>query len=934
MRGALVVRPFAVLFACTHNAFAACAHAHVASARLVGSHARPPLVQGAPRQAVRATATPRATVAVTAGRAAQLQLSSAVLDGLDDDQRSAVLAPLDCVVRVSAGPGSGKTRVLTRRVQALAEQPSVQLRSVLALTFSKRAAGELRERLAELLGHERAAEMSASTFHLWCARALHVDLRLSGTEFEALAASRLRELHGLEPGAPLPPDAADAARRLDSQFSIADSDESRRVLKQVVPSLKKALAAAHPTIALDELDWSSAALLRMISLHKSRLTTPPSSADPLLPLLLAHYEEQLLMCNALDFNDLLHYMRRALVELPRAAQLAHARWAHVLVDEWQDTDGVMYAIIKELAAPLAAPAPATPAHATPTRSLFVVGDADQSIYQSRGAMASNLAALESDFAASFLSYALPNNYRSTEAITTVASAIIGRKGATRAARTPAAAAAMAARGAVGPPAADRQVLVVGTDNDDEQRRYVAGAIATITGLRGAPGTGAGGRCVPLSEVCVLGRTSRIVQSLEAAFIECKVPYVLVGGTAMFDRADVKDALAHVRLAIGAGELGALERAVTTPRRGLGKSTLALLSSWIEEVGAARAAKGERRLCPRDFLLALAPDAALAELAVVDSELDVAELRALRERSALAPGTITKLSKFGEVVARARARALGSAHLGDAIEAIVEESGMKQHLIDRVEVAVASAEAAQRIAAAAAATAAAAAAAAGTRVLDARAVSAPDGEDGVLAHAEDEQAALERVLSLGNLARADGRELTPHMDDVLTFLASVTLDSGASDGELVDAVRLMTLRRSKGLEFEVVFVTHCEEGTLPSGGWAGAPLDEAIMDEERRLMYVGATRAKSRLYFTWSKIRTVIGKKSGKGFAVSGEISRFLAQARVQLRSAPGAIAFKKVASARSAAGEQPARRPSAAASMREENAANRAKIKEFERRYG
>lgn len=911
-----------------------------------------------------------AAAAPTAPRSvAPLKLSAAVLEGLDADQRAAVLAPLGHVVRVSAGPGSGKTRVLTRRVQALSEQPSVSMRSVLALTFSKKAAGELRERLAALLGPELAFELSASTFHMWCARALHSKLGLSSAEFELLASSRLRELHGLAPDAALPEKVALLARRLDASFSIADTDESRRVLKELVPSLQREMQQTKELARLiPSIDWSPAALLSAISLHKTKRTlrhdalgqAAAEHPPPFLALLLRAYDSQLVSRNALDFNDLLHYTLRALRELPRAAALARARWTHLLVDEWQDTDGVMFEIIRELAAPLAAPAApidgASAASAALSRSLFVVGDKDQSIYAFRGAAPSNLAALEVDFKHAFLSYALPNNYRSTPQITTVASAILGRKGATVAACAPAALGAASA--AAKPPkkgasaAEPRQVLVVATENDEQQAQYVVRTISSIANVgnaaaarrgsaEGETSAGAGAKGVPLSEICVLARTNREVVSLEAAFIEGGVPYVLVGGTALFARQEVKDALAHVRLAIGAGELGALERAAATPKRGLGKATLALFASWLEESSRAQAAQ---RFSARDLLLALAPKPALTELAAVDPALDLAALAAVRTSCPLAPPVLAKLAKFGGVVARARARAYGGPQrLAAAVEAVLDESGVRAHYAERAAATRASADVAARAAAAASLAAVPGAAEAGL-------VAQEDG--GAAEAAEAAALQLERLDSLVELAGAD-EELTPKLEDVLSFIASATLDDGASRGTaptatgggegarsegaeqeapVVEAVRLMTMHRSKGLEFEVVFVTHCEDGSVPFRGRAGADLDHASLEEERRLLYVGATRAKGRLYFTWRKSKAIMGGgKAGKGFIVAGEISPFLAAVRADLRD-DDSIGFKKLPT-------PPLKRSGAAGgaktavASRYENAQNRLKLREFERRY-
>ncbi|KAJ1636607.1 P-loop containing nucleoside triphosphate hydrolase protein [Pavlovales sp. CCMP2436] len=214
---------------------------------------------------------------------------SSLLDGLDADQRAAVLAPIDCVVRVSAGPGSGKTRVLTRRIQALNELHAVPLRKVLALSFTRKTAGEMRHRLSVLLGVGPAAELCASTFHQWCAQTLYFELGLSREEWAQLTSAHLKRLHRLSPEQPLP-DSLVSLSRLQGTFEILDTNAGRNVIKDLVPEYRALLEIgpdssddgwkAMPSQLQELHDFSPVALQRCISMHKSTHVDGPPAVAP------------------------------------------------------------------------------------------------------------------------------------------------------------------------------------------------------------------------------------------------------------------------------------------------------------------------------------------------------------------------------------------------------------------------------------------------------------------------------------------------------------------------------------------------------------------------------------------------------------------------------------------------------------------------------
>jgi DNA helicase II / ATP-dependent DNA helicase PcrA len=447
-----------------------------------------------------------------------------LLEGLNDRQRDAVSA-LAGPVLVVAGPGSGKTRVLTHRIAALLRLGVAPWR-VLAVTFTNKAAGEMRDRVAVLVGEEQASQIWMSTFHSMCVKILRRDGSSVG---------------------------------LKRTFAIADADDARRIVRRLL--VAEGLEARDATRQADEI--SSA-----ISLAKNRLWGPEhmaASGDPAMRAAAYYYERyasEMAAQNLVDFDDLLLKTRDLLRTNPDVAGRYRLRFSHVLVDEYQDTNACQYEIVRALVGP--------------DRNLCVVGDHDQAIYQWRGATSEALGAFDSDFPDATV-VALDRNYRSTPSIVEVARAVIAPNTAVHRAEL----------WTSNEPGAPVQLRAFGDDRD-EARNVVSGIASSIAA--GAPP----------SAHAVLYRTNALSRAVEAELAAQAVPYVVVGGQRFFERAEVKDAMAYLRVLVNDRDQASFTRAASVPRRRLGESTLALIADAARHrdmglVAAARALHAEGAL---------------------------------------------------------------------------------------------------------------------------------------------------------------------------------------------------------------------------------------------------------------------------------------------------------------------------------------------------
>jgi len=648
-----------------------------------------------------------------------------LLDDLNDAQREAVCHG-DGPLLVLAGAGSGKTRVIVHRIARLVREGVVPWH-VLAVTFTNKAAGEMRERLEALLGRD-ADELWVQTFHAFGARFLRREAARAG----------------------LPP-----------AFAIYDTDDQLRLAKRIMAELGaeegEPLTARGALTRIDR--WKNVALVPA--------EVKPGAYDVEGELALqiwVRYEAALARAGAVDFGDLLVRPLRLLEGDEGLRRRWALRFQHLLVDEFQDTNPAQYRLLGALAGP--------------KRNVCVVGDDDQAIYRWRGADVSNILDFDRDFPGTRV-VKLEQNYRSTRNVLDAAHAVISRARRRREKR-------LWTEAAAGEPLA----LLVGQDEHDEAER-IARAVAAER-ARGTDG----------DEIAVLYRTNAQSRPLEAAMRAARIPYVIVRGTSFYERAEVKDAAAYLRLALSPSSDLDLERVVNRPPRGIGDRT-------VERLRAHAAARGLplfEAIADRDAVVDLKPQARRA------------------------------LGEFHEVIASLH-RDVPALDAGIAVQQALTRSG----LLGRLE-------------------------------------GARSDEDAERAENLAELVAAAREFDeslLGEPPPRDPEEVRP--PPLARFLEQIALLGEADAATPEGRVALMTLHAAKGLEFEAVYLAGLEDGTLPyERPWADASVGErdAAEDEERRLCYVGMTRAKKRL--TLSLARRRIGYGEGGPSFRSMEPSRFLA----------------------------------------------------------
>ena len=446
-----------------------------------------------------------------------------LLDGLNPQQRQAVLhegSPLLIV----AGAGSGKTAVLTRRIAYLLAARDVGVGQVLAITFTNKAAAEMRERVAQLIG-PRARSMWVSTFHSTCVRIL-------------------RNQASLLPG-------------LNSNFSIYDADDSRRLLMMIAKDM-----------GLDTKRYSPRLLANGISNLKNELdpaghALPPRrrEAGEELPRIVAEayaeYQRRLRAANALDFDDLIGETVAVLQAFPQIAQYYRRRFRHILVDEYQDTNHAQYMLVRELVGHDLHDGDVAPAE------LCVVGDADQSIYAFRGATIRNIEDFERDYP-NATTILLEQNYRSTQNILSAANSVISRNTGRREKR-------------LWTDAGEGE-LIVGyvADNEHDEARFVAQEIDALAD-RGD---------ITYNDVAVFYRTNNSSRALEEVFIRAGIPYKVVGGVRFYERKEIRDIVAYLRVLDNPGDAVSMRRILNTPRRGIGDRAEACVAVYAENTGAS------------------------------------------------------------------------------------------------------------------------------------------------------------------------------------------------------------------------------------------------------------------------------------------------------------------------------------------------------------
>jgi DNA helicase-2/ATP-dependent DNA helicase PcrA len=616
--------------------------------------------------------------------------AAALLEGLTLPQRAAVThrgSPL----LVVAGAGSGKTRVLTRRIAHLLATGDAPPWGVLAITFTNKAAEEMRKRVAELVG-PRAEKMWVSTFHSSCLRMLRSHADKLGYR---------------------------------AQFTVYDDTDSRRLIEMIVAEM-----------GLDNKRLPARSVAAIISQAKAELIdveqfvdAAHSGPDPFARRIgdvYAAYQHRLLAANALDFDDLLMVTANLLRAHDDVREAYQERFRHILVDEFQDTNKAQNEIVRLLGE----------AHG----NVCVVGDSDQSVYKWRGADIRNILEFERAFPNATV-IVLEQNFRSTQTILDAANAVIDNNLGRPSKR-------LFTAGDAGDP-----ILRYRAEDERDEASWVSGEILR---LRAAESLAWG-------DIAVFYRTNAQSRALEDSFIFTGIPYKVVGGAKFYDRKEVKDILAYIRLLANPDDEISARRIVNVPKRGIGDTSVARLAAWARVNGV-----------PFSEAIDRAEEVGLAAKALQGAQRLSATLSELRP-------LVTTVNP------------------ADFIQLVADRTGYMAELVAE--------------------------------------------------HSHEADGRIENIAELGSVAG--------EFDDVVGFLETVALvaDSDELDGDGT-RVSLMTLHTAKGLEFPAVFVVGLEDGIFPHIRALGEPLD---LEEERRLFYVGITRARRHLNISHAWVRTIFGR---------------------------------------------------------------------------
>lgn len=648
-----------------------------------------------------------------------------------NEQQRAAVEHGDGPLMVLAGAGTGKTRVLVHRIARLVERGAAPW-SILAVTFTNKAAAEMRHRLRELLG-DAADAMWIGTFHATCARLLR--------------------RHGEAVG-------------LTRSFVIFDDDDQIKLVERLLKGAGLDDQVSPRTI-LSRID-------RAKNQGRDPRTVRTGSFDDIVEVVYPQYQAQLAKENAVDFNDLLLKVL-ALFELPDEGRRLALKFRHVLVDEFQDTNRVQYDLVRRFA--------------DATRNLTVVGDDDQSIYAWRGAEPRNLLDFDRDFPDATV-VKLEQNYRSTQTILDAANGII-RKNRDRHAK---------ALWTDAGPGEDIEVFEAGDERGEAY--FVAQSIRRLLD---------DGPCSP-DEVAILYRTNAQSRVLEEHLRAARIPSKVVGAVSFFERREIKDVIAYLRLLANPAADSAFERIVNVPARGLGDTT-------VDRLRAAARAHGA-------------------------GMLDAARLGARGEVAGLGAAARKKLHGFVELIAGLRDVIAEGASVAETIIQIVDRSGMREKLE-----ADGSSEARDRLG-----------------NLAELVSTASDFDDA--GRDPDDPSEHEATGARPSPDPGDARAPSA-MPGIEDFLERIALSS-AGDQAAGAQVVLMTIHIAKGLEWPVVFLTGMEDGLFPSLRERDDQSEDAALEEERRLAYVAITRARERLVMTHARTRRVWGDIRMQG------PSRFLA----------------------------------------------------------
>lgn len=628
-----------------------------------------------------------------------------LLDNLNKEQREAVQTT-EGPLLVLAGAGSGKTKLLTSRIAYLIKNCNIRPKNILAVTFTNKAAKEMKERLGNILGEDVVKYMWVGTFHGICGRILRENI----------------ENYSFQSG-----------KKLDRNFSIYDDNDTSAVIKRAIKKLN-----------LDDKIYQPKLVKSVISNAKNKMQDAYTFAtfardfkSQKIASIYEEYENALNNNNAIDFDDMLMLTVKLLEQCKEVREYYYKRFQHILVDEYQDTNMAQYNLVNMLYTNLSAEVPKE-------RSLCVVGDVDQSIYSWRGADYTIILNFQRDFKNTKL-IKLEQNYRSTANILNVANAIIENN-------TERVDKVLYSNKGEG-----ELIDYFEAQDESDEANFIASRIKQDSGG-------------DYNRYAVLYRTNSQSRALEEACIAAGIPYRIYGGLKFYDRKEIKDIVAYLKLIYNNDDSQSFRRIVNVPKRAIGETTVKNLSDFADGLDISLFAA-----CLR-----------------IDDALEIP------------PRTRTKLKEFAELILKFK-DAVSSYNLQDFVTLVIEKSGYLAEL--------------QR-------------------------ENTPESE-----------ADIDNLQELVNVAgEFEPEENENALGEFLQQIALVSDIDGMDN--ISNNVTLMTLHSAKGLEFPVVFLAGCDEGIFPHQRTFNIPSE---MEEERRLMYVGVTRAEEKLYLTSAKRRQMWGE---------------------------------------------------------------------------
>ncbi|WP_425509546.1 DNA helicase PcrA [Virgibacillus ihumii] len=631
-----------------------------------------------------------------------------LLKGLNHEQREAV-KHTEGPLLIMAGAGSGKTRVLTHRIAYLLGEKDVPPRNVLAITFTNKAAREMKERVRGLVG-PGSEQIWVSTFHSMCVRILRRDIDRIG---------------------------------YSSNFTILDSSDQLSVIKQTLKDLN-----------IDPKKFEPRAMLGAISSAKNELITPEEYSSKVgdfferqVSQVYDRYQKTLQKNQSLDFDDLIMQTIHLFKRVPEVLEYYQRRFQYIHVDEYQDTNHAQYYLVKQLASKY--------------ENLCVVGDSDQSIYRWRGADIANILSFEKDYPSSRTIF-LEQNYRSTKSILDAANTVIKNN-------------------------TGRKPKNLWTENDEgknlhyfqgtteqEEALFITDKIQELTGEEG----------FSRNDIAILYRTNAQSRAIESTLTKSFIPYQMVGGQKFYERKEIKDLTAYLRLITNPDDDLSFERVVNEPKRGIGKTSIERLRAYTEDQGIS-------------FYQAV-------------KEVD---FTGVPKKAAKA------LAEFGKLI-QTLSQQQEFLTATDMVEAVLQRTGYEHSLKNERTI--------------------------------------------------ESQSRLENLEEFMTVTQdfektSEDKTLVAFLTD-LALIADLDKVNDDADADEETKVTLMTLHAAKGLEFPVVFLIGMEENVFPH---SRSMFDDEEMEEERRLAYVGITRAEQQLYMTHAKMRTLYGRTN------MNPISRFI-----------------------------------------------------------